>query len=66
MLKRYSPVSEQIAVHMAHGALQQENAAFGVAVTCNTALRGEDPKKNGLLYAAVCDGKQVWVRRVLV
>lgn len=66
VLKRYSPVSEQIAVHMAHGALQQENAAFGVAVTCNTALRGEDPKKNGLLYAAVCDGKQVWVRRVLL
>jgi len=64
LLKKYSTVSEQVAVAMAYGAMMQGNSTLGVGVTGNAGGKGEDPKKTGLVYVAVCDRENVWVKKL--
>lgn len=63
-LKKYGSVSAQTAAAMAYGAMAQGNSDLGVAVTGSTGAKGEDQKRIGTVYIAVCDQQEVWVHKV--
>ncbi|MEM1485032.1 class B sortase [Oscillospiraceae bacterium PP1C4] len=66
LLKKFSSVSEQVAVAMAYGAMTQGKSTIGVGITGNAGGKGEDPKKTGLVYVAVCDSENVWVKKLVL
>lgn len=63
-LKKYGSVSAQTAAAMAYGAMAQGNSDLGVAVTGSTGAKGEDQKRIGTVYIAVCDQQEVWVHKI--
>lgn len=66
-LKDYGAVSEQTAVQMAEGVRVRAQADFGVGITGIAGPGGgTEEKPVGLVYVAVSDGKDCYVRRLLL
>lgn len=63
-IKKYGSVSAQVAAAMAMGALKQGSSDLGVAITGSTGGKGEDQKRTGTVYIAVCDQQDVWVKKI--
>jgi len=61
LLRKFGPVSAQTAAAMAAGAMQEGQSELGVGITAGV---GEEPKKTGLIYVAVCDRENVWVQKL--
>ncbi len=65
MLARYGAVSPQVAKRMAQGVRESSGADFGVGITGIAGPDGGTPEKPvGLVYLALSDGKDVWVREM--
>lgn len=63
MLEKYSAVSPQVAKRMAQGIQERSGADYGIGVTGLAGPGGGTPEKPvGLVYIALSDGKNVWVR----
>ncbi len=63
MLAKYSAVSPQVAKRMAQGIQERSGADYGIGVTGLAGPGGGTPEKPvGLVYIALSDGKDVWVR----
>lgn len=63
MLEKYSAVSPQVAKRMAQGIQERSGADYGIGVTGLAGPGGGTPEKPvGLVYIALSDGKDVWVR----
>lgn len=65
VLAEYSAVSPQVARLMAQGIRERSGADFGVGVTGLAGPGGGTPEKPvGLVYIALCDGQNTWVREM--
>jgi nicotinamide-nucleotide amidase len=64
-LAQYGAVSPQVAKLMAQGVRERSGADFGVGITGIAGPDGGTPEKPvGLVYLALSDGKDVWVREM--
>lgn len=64
-LRQYGAVSPQTARCMAQGVREKSGADFGVGITGIAGPDGGTPEKPvGLVYMALCDGTDTWVRRM--
>ena len=65
ILDRYGAVSPQVAKRMAAGIHDRSGADFGIGITGLAGPGGGTPEKPvGLVYLALSDGKDVWVREM--
>ena len=65
ILARYGAVSPQVARLMARGVREASGADLGVGITGVAGPDGGTPEKPvGLVYLALSDGKDVWVREM--
>ena len=65
ILAQYGAVSPQVAKLMAQGVREASGADFGVGITGIAGPDGGTPEKPvGLVYLALSDGKDVWVREM--
>ena len=64
-LRQYGAVSEQTARAMAEGIVRKSGSELGIGITGIAGPGGGTPEKPvGLVYLALCDGKQTWVRKM--
>lgn len=64
-LRQYGAVSEQTARAMAEGVRKASGSELGVAITGIAGPDGGTAEKPvGLVYLALCDGKQTYVRKM--
>lgn len=66
LLKRYGGVSEQAAVAMAVGVMERAATPIGVAVTAVSPGMKKRKKPLGLVYIAVCNAENVYVKKLIV
>ncbi len=66
MIKKYGAISEQVAAAMAAGALKQGKANIGVGITGNAGPNADEDKPVGLVYVAVCDATNVWIKKLVI
>lgn len=65
ILKQYGAVSPQTAKRMAQGVRERSGADYGVGITGIAGPDGGTPEKPvGLIYLALSDGQNVWVREM--
>lgn len=65
ILKQYGAVSPQTARRMAVGVRERSGSDFGIGITGIAGPGGGTPEKPvGLVYLALSDGKDVWVREM--
>ena len=65
MLREYGAVSEQVARAMAEGVQKCAGSTLGIGITGIAGPGGGTPEKPvGLVYLAMTDGKQTWVRKL--
>ena len=65
LLAQYGAVSPQVAKKMAQGVREASGADFGVGITGVAGPDGGTPEKPvGLVYLALSDGRNVWVREM--
>lgn len=67
LIERCTSVSEEVAIAMAAGVMEQAHADLGIGIT-GIAGPGTDEnnKPVGLVYAAMCDRSHVWVTRLML
>lgn len=63
-LKKYGSVSAQTAAAMAAGAMEHARSTVGIGICGSTGGHGEDMKKSGFFYIAVCDHESVWIKEL--
>lgn len=63
IIKKFGPVSDRVAVHMASGAMEAGEADIGVGVTAVSG-RNEEGIPPGIVYIAVCNKNSVLVKRL--
>lgn len=64
-LREFGAVSPQTARAMAEGIQKKSGATYGVGITGIAGPDGGTPEKPvGLVYLALCDGKNTWVRKL--
>lgn len=64
ILQQYGAVSEPVARAMAEGALRNSGADLAIGITGIAGPDGGTPEKPvGLIYIALCDGKNTWVAK---
>ena len=66
LIQQKGAISEQVAIAMAVGAMRQGKAHIGVGITGNAGPTGDEGKPVGLVYVAICDRSQVWVKRLMI
>ena len=65
MLKKYGAVSEPVARAMAEGVRAKAGSSLGVGITGIAGPGGGSQEKPvGLVYLALSDGQQTWVRKM--
>ena len=64
LIKKFGAVSDQVAVHMACGAMDAGSADIGVAVTGVMGPQADGGRPVGLVYIAVCNKDSVVVRKL--
>ncbi|MCI9577020.1 MAG: competence/damage-inducible protein A [Clostridiales bacterium] len=65
LLKEYGAVSEQVARAMAEGVRAKAGSSLGVGITGIAGPSGgSEEKPVGLVYLALSDGQQTWVRKM--
>ena len=65
-LRRCEPVSEQMSAAMARAAQKNGGASLGAAIACETVSSDSIPSGNLQAFCSVCDGENVWTKRVSV
>lgn len=65
-LKKHGEVSEYTAVAMADAARERARAGIGVAITAATSEYADRKTPEGLVYIAVCDDENVYVKKLVV
>lgn len=63
IIEKYGAVSEHTAAYMAMGARKVSNADIGVGITGVAGPGASENKPVGLVYIAVADRENIWVRR---
>lgn len=64
-LREFGAVSPQTARAMAEGVQKKSGATYGVGITGIAGPGGGTPEKPvGLVYLALCDGTDTWVRKM--
>ena len=66
LVKKHHGLSEQIAVYMADCARRKGHSAIGVAICSNTTDDRSKKRPIGLVYIAVCDANNVYVKKLVV
>ena len=66
LLKKNGAISEYTAVAMAAGARAKSGTSLGVGIAANTADFEDDKSWPGLVYIAVCDRENVYVKKLVV
>lgn len=64
LIEKYGVVSSEVAAAMAVGARKLSGSDLAVSVTGYAGPEGGDGKPVGLVYISLCDGEQVWIRRL--
>lgn len=65
MLERYGAVSCPVAAEMAKGSRELIKSDIGVGITGIAGPESDSTNKPvGLVYVALCDGENVWVRKL--
>lgn len=65
LIERKGTVCKEVAVYMALGVKNKSGATYGVGVT-GVAGGSVEGKPNGLVYVAVTDGEQYWVKQLRI
>lgn len=63
-LSKYGAVSEQTAAQMAINVRKKENSNLGIGITGVAGPDKSEGKEVGLVYVAIADNKNVWVRKL--
>ncbi len=63
IIEKYGAVSEHTAAYMAMGARKVSNADIGVGITGVAGPGASENKPVGLVYIAISDRENIWVRR---
>ncbi len=65
LIKQFTSVSEETAVAMAAGVMEQGHADIGIGITGIAGPNSdENGKPVGLVYVSMCDKNGVWVKRL--
>ncbi len=65
LIKQFTSVSEETAVAMAAGVMEQGHADIGIGITGIAGPNSDDNGKPvGLVYVSMCDKNGVWVKRL--
>ncbi len=66
IIEKYGAVSEHTAAYMALGVRKLSGAALGIGITGVAGPQASENKPVGLVYIALADQKNIWVRRVML
>ncbi len=66
LISRYTSVSEEVAIAMAAGVMDQARADIGIGITGVAGPATDDNQKPvGLVFVAMCDRSHVWIKRLM-
>lgn len=66
LIERYTSISEEVAIAMAAGVLEQAHADIGIGITGVAGPGTDDNQKPvGLVFVAMCDKTHVWVKKLM-
>ncbi len=66
IIEKYGAVSEHTAAYMALGVRKLSGADLGVGITGVAGPASSEQKPVGLVYIAIADKNNIWVRRVML